>query len=260
MNLQFEQAGARAIVYDAECIQQPGAHLFDPEHWRKLNAVVGTAPGRGNALMLNTPFGPAVLRACLRGGWAARFSRDRYVYTGFRRSRPLLEARVLEKLLRMGMPVPQPLAAQCLRSGFSYTGALLTRRIMPASSLADLLENLSEDNPCWLRTGHCIRRFHDIGLVHPDLNARNILVNRPADEPESIYLVDFDGAYICADATRLFRSNLKRLRRSLLKLWPAQAASDMESCWKQLIIGYNTGIGYNNGNGYNKGNGYNTGL
>ena len=260
MNLKLEQAGARVIVYDAECIQQPGAHLFDPGYWRKLNAVVGSAPGRGNTLMLNTPFGPAVLRTYLRGGWAAQLSRERYLFTGFQSSRPLLEAHVLEQLVHMGLPVPQPLAAQCMRNGLSYTGALLTRRIMPASALADLLETITPQDPCWFRAGQCIRRFHATGLVHPDLNARNILV-RPADGgAATIYLIDFDRAFFRPRATRLFKSNLKRLRRSLAKLWPPQHASNLESCWEQLMIGYNTGIGYHNGNGYNKGNGYNTGL
>lgn len=201
--------------------------------------------------MLNTPFGPAVLRTYLRGGWAARFSRDRYLFTGFHHSRPLVEANVLEKLVRMGLPVPQPLAAQCVRSGLSYTGALLTRRIMPASSLADLLETITPQDPCWFRAGQCIRRFHATGLVHPDLNARNILV-RPADGGgAAIYLIDFDRAFFRSRPTRLFRSNLKRLRRSLAKLWPPQLSSNLEPSWAQLMTGYNNGYGYDKGNGYN---------
>ncbi len=195
--------------------------------------------------MLNAPFGPAVLRSYLRGGWPARLSRDRYLFTGFHRSRPLLEAKVLEKLVRMGMPVPQPLAAQCVRDGLSYTGALLTRRIMPASSLADLLENGVVSELCWFRTGQCIRKFHAVGLVHPDLNARNILISHADGENAIVYLVDFDRAFFRAHATRLFSSNLQRLRRSLLKLWPAGLANQLDACWNQLMHGYNKGNGYN---------------
>jgi 3-deoxy-D-manno-octulosonic acid kinase len=251
MNLKLEQIGARVIVYDAECIEHPGGRLFEPEYWRKLNAVEGFAPGRGNTLMLNTPFGPAVLRTYLRGGWAARWSRDRYLFTGFGRSRPLKEARLLEKLLALGMPVPQPLAAQCTRGGLSYTGALLMRRIMPAVALADLLTTTSPQDAYWFHMGRCIRRFHEIGLVHPDLNARNILVSQPGNEETSIYLIDFDRAFFRMQATRLFQSNLQRLRRSLLKLWLAQRSGSLEPCWEQLILGYNNGSGCNNGIGYN---------
>jgi len=254
MNLKLEQAGVRVIVYDAEYIQQPGAYLFDPGYWQELNAVVGTAPGRGNTLMLNTPFGPAVLRTYLRGGWAARWSRDRYLFTGFRRSRPLREANILWKLAHMGLPVSPPLAAHCVRSGLSYTGALLTRRIMPASSLADLLETITPQDPCWFRAGQCIRRFHAAGLVHPDLNARNILVRQADGEAAAVYLIDFDRAFFRIQATHLFKSNLRRLRRSLAKHWPTQHAGNLGTCWEQLMYGYNEE------NGYNKGNGYNTGL
>jgi 3-deoxy-D-manno-octulosonic acid kinase len=257
MNLKLEQVGARVIVYDAECIEHPGGHLFDPEYWRKLKAVESSAPGRGKTLMLNTPFGPAVLRIYLRGGWAARWSRDRYLFTGFGRSRPLREARLLEKLLLLGMPVPQPLAAQCTRGGLSYTGALLMRRIMPAVALAELLATTSPQDVYWFHTGRCIRRFHEIGLVHPDLNARNILVSHPGSAGSGIYLIDFDRAFFRMRATRLFKSNLLRLRRSLLKLWPAQHAGALEPCWEQLMTGYSNEAGHNNGSGCNSGIGYN---
>jgi 3-deoxy-D-manno-octulosonic acid kinase len=203
--------------------------------------------------MLNTPFGPAVLRTYLRGGWAARWSRDRYLFTGFDRSRPLREARLLERLLSLGMPVPQPLAAQCTRGGLSYNGALLMRRIMPAVALADLLATTSPQEVYWFHTGRCIRRFHEIGLVHPDLNARNILVSHPESAEAGIYLIDFDRAFFRLQATRLFKSNLQRLQRSLLKLWPAQRSCSLEPCWEQLMSGYNNGRGYTNEIGYNAG-------
>ena len=63
------------IVYDAEQVQQPGPHLFDETYWRERGAVEGEAAGRGSALFLDTPFGPAVLRRYLRGGWPAKVSR-----------------------------------------------------------------------------------------------------------------------------------------------------------------------------------------
>jgi len=149
--------------------------------------------------------------------------------------------------------VPQPLAAQCTRAGLSYNGALLMRRIMPAVALADLLATTSPQDVYWFHTGRCIRRFHEIGLVHPDLNARNILVSQPGNEETSVYLIDFDRAFLRMQATRMFRSNLLRLRRSLLKLWPAERSCNPELCWEQLISGYNSGRGYTNEIGYNAG-------
>jgi tRNA A-37 threonylcarbamoyl transferase component Bud32 len=123
------------------------------------------------------------------------------------------------------------------------------RRIMPAVALADLLVTASPQDVYWVHAGRCIRRFHAIGLVHPDLNARNILVSQPGNEETSVYLIDFDRAFFRMQATRMFKSNLLRLRRSLLKLWPAQHAGTLEPCWEQLMVGYNSGVGYNNGSG-----------
>jgi len=223
-----------AIVYDADRIQQPGLHLFDPQHWEEQGALVGEAQGRGSALFLETDFAPAVLRRYLRGGWAARFSRDRYLFTGYDSSRPLAEFRILKKLLDAGLPVPQPLAAMCRRRGLFYTGWLLTRRITNADPLADLISDRAGDPALWQGTGRCIRKFHDFGLVHADLNARNILV----DQNDRIYLIDLDRARIVKNSTAAFDANLKRLKRSLVKLWPATVQGELENCWDQLQAGY----------------------
>ncbi len=222
---------SRIIVYDADLIQQPGAHLFVAEAWESSGSVVGQAPGRSSALFLETGFGPAVLRHYFRGGWAARLSRDRYVYTGLERSRPIAEFHMLARLYKMGLPVPQPLAAQCLREGLFYSGDLMTRRLLDVIPLADLPDILQSDPAMWIATGACIRHFHDHGLVHADLNARNILVG----SENTVYLIDFDRAQIRPGARNLFEANLKRLQRSLRKILdPGQ----LEQGWKYLQRGY----------------------
>ncbi len=222
---------SRIIVYDADLIQQPGAHLFVAEAWESSGSVVGQAPGRSSALFLETGFGPAVLRHYFRGGWAAHLSRDRYLYTGLERSRPIAEFHMLARLYKMGLPVPQPLAAQCLREGLFYSGDLMTRRLLDVIPLADLPDILKSDPAMWIATGACIRHFHDHGLVHADLNARNILIG----SENTVYLIDFDRAQIRPGARNLFEANLKRLQRSLRKiLGPGQ----LEQGWKYLQRGY----------------------
>ncbi len=222
---------ARIIVYDAERIQQPGAELFAAHVWQCSGAVVGHAPGRGSALLLETEFGPAVLRHYLRGGWVARISRDRYLYTGLQRARPVAEFHLLASLYEEGLPVPRPLAAQCVREGLFYRGDLLTRRLPNVIPLADLPPARQVDLALWLATGACMRRFHDHGLVHADLNARNILI----DNENQVYLIDFDRAKIRPGAARQFAANLQRLRRSLKKFLPSAA---LEQGWQQLLAGY----------------------
>jgi len=225
---------SQVIVYDADRIQQPGPELFDPAHWERRAAVAGRAVGRGRTLLLETEYGPAVLRQYLRGGWPARFSRDRYLFTGFERSRPLAEFRMLAGLSGAGMPVPAPLAALCVRQGLWYRGWLLMERILRAAPLADLIADRADDSSLWRRCGDMIGRFHAAGVVHADLNARNIL----AGQGPAVHLVDFDRARIAKGDAVAFRANLARLRRSLEKLWPYPLRARLDGCWSQLLEGY----------------------
>lgn len=237
MKSRTHKQDSLVIVYDAERLEQPGPECFDPAWWRERGALIGKAQGRGSAFFLETDFGPAVLRQYLRGGQAARVSRDRYLFTGFERSRPLAEFRVLARLAEDGLPVPRPLAALCRRDGPFYTGWLLTRRIAEALPLADRIDDRHEDADLWLAVGATIRRFHEYGLVHADLNARNILVGAADD----IHLIDLDRARLRAGDTRAFQANLRRLRRSLEKLWPAPLSDRLEACWTALRRGYEHG-------------------
>lgn len=237
MNSLSHKLDSSLIVYDAERIHQPSPELFDPAYWSARGAVAGEAVGRGSALFLDTPFGEAVLRRYLRGGFPARFNRDRYLFTGWDRSRPVAEFRALERLSGAGLPVPAPIAAMTIRSGLTYRGGLLTARIPDSLPLADLMLSRAGTGDFWLRIGGCIRRFHDHHVVHADLNARNILV----DAADGVFLIDFDRARLDADDRAAFARNLQRLRRSFDKLWPVAVEDRLEACWDALEQGYACG-------------------
>jgi 3-deoxy-D-manno-octulosonic acid kinase len=234
MQLKQQATDSRAIVYDADRIQQPDSRLFEPDYWASAGAVAGKAQGRGNTLLLETPFGPAVLRQYLRGGFVARFSRDRYLYLGYERSRPVAEARTLASLYKLGLPVPEILGAICQRRGWIYSGALLTSRIPAAVPLAELLGDLSQEDSIWFAIGVCIRRFHEHGVCHADLNVRNILL----DAQKRVWLIDFDRARMLQAGHRALAGNLQRLQRSLRKEGVVSEAQ-LEACWSQLMLGYN---------------------
>jgi 3-deoxy-D-manno-octulosonic acid kinase len=234
MKTRTHKQGSRFIVYDADCIEHPGEQLFDPAYWHGQGALAGEAAGRGSATFVDGPFGPAVLRRYLRGGKAALLSRDRYLFTGYSRARPVAEFNLLATLSEAALPVPAPLGGLCHRHGVVYTGSLLTRRIIGAVPLAERLADTIIDPDLWPATGACIRRFHDYGVVHADLNARNILVGPAA----KISLIDFDRGRIAPGRQHAFAANLARLRRSLEKLWPADGRSRLETCWAQLQQGY----------------------
>jgi 3-deoxy-D-manno-octulosonic acid kinase len=233
VNTRTHKKDSVHIVYDADCIRHPDRAFFEPEFWQKQGAVVGVAAGRGRALLLETEFGPAVLRQYLRGGWAARVSRDRYAFSGYENSRPVREYEVLEQLFSAGLPVPRPIAALCAREGRFYSGWLMTRRIMDVLPLADVIGSQLDTPELWRNTGACIRRFHDFGAVHADLNARNILVGENA-----IHLIDFDRSRLKKKDSRAFSANLRRLHRSLQKVWPKTSRGRLEGAWNTLLAGY----------------------
>ena len=68
------------------------------------------------------------------------------------------------------------------------------------------------------RVGQTIRRFHDVGLDHVDLNARNLLVG-PQGE---VFMIDLDRCRLRAPG-RWQAGNLARLERSLEKFASAAA-------------------------------------
>ncbi len=227
-----------AIAYDASTMDTPGAEYFSADFWRSRQALAGEAVGRGSAWFIDPPFGPVVLRQYLRGGWVARFSRHSYFFTSIERSRPFREYHLLAAMFGEGLPVPRPVAALCEHHGITSTGAIMTARIASAQTLADVLPGNNGspvlDEGLWRRIGRCIRGFHDAGVWHADLNARNILL----DTGHRVFLIDFDRARFTPGKAVNGLGNLKRLKRSLIKLWPTEKLSALQPAWIQLEAGY----------------------
>jgi 3-deoxy-D-manno-octulosonic acid kinase len=223
-----------AVVHDAGLLDVPGVDYFSDEFWRARQALSGAAVGRGSAWFIEAPCGPVVLRHYLRGGWAAVFSRQAYFFTSVERSRPFREYHVLAEMHAKGLPVPRPVAALCQHHGMISTGAIMTLRIPSAKTLADVLTGGNAVEGVWANVGRCIRRFHDAGAWHADLNARNILL----DEENRVFLIDFDRARFNPETPVNGEGNLSRLKRSLLKLWPKADMSAMEPAWIELMAGY----------------------
>lgn len=223
---------SQAIVYDGDLLPGADAALFDAELWRARGRLRGSAPGRGTAHFIDMDFGPAVLRRYLRGGWVARFNTDRYRFTTVERSRPFREFELLGRMAENGLRVPAPVAALCDREGRHYRGALITRRIQPARALAERLDDPELD---WERLGAELREFHEAGMDHADLNARNILVH---DDTGAAWLLDLDRGRFTPGSPVDGRRNLARLLRSMRKLWPGQGTPAV--AFERLSRGYGT--------------------
>ncbi|WP_111415277.1 3-deoxy-D-manno-octulosonic acid kinase [Billgrantia lactosivorans] len=222
MHLATCRTGRVFILYDADSVcdaelaPQIGPPLFDPRQWRQAGRVVGEAPGRGSSLFLDAGGEQWVLRPYRRGGLAARISTTRYLWTGLERTRAFRELRLTARLHERGLPVPRPVAASVTHHGLTYTAALITVRIPGARALAERLPGVE---PLLLeRVGATVRRFHDAGLDHVDLNARNLLL----DADDRVWLIDLDRCRLRAPGAWP-EANLERLGRSLAKFGAAEA-------------------------------------
>lgn len=234
MNHVINKEKSWAVVHDASLLDDPGPDYFSVDFWRSRNAVKGEAIGRGSAWFIEAPHGPVVLRHYLRGGWAATFSRQSYFFTGVSNSRPFREYHVLVELYAKGLAVPRPIAALCQHRGVVATGAIMTACIAHSRTLADIISGGSPVEEIWTKVGKCIRKFHDAGVWHADLNARNIL----SDTDHKVFLIDFDRSRFNPGKPVDGEDNLNRLKRSLLKLWPPGQMPALQQAWTEIRAGY----------------------
>lgn len=207
---------------------------FDPEFWgNKARSVV--TGGRGGAWFIDSPEGAAVLRQYRRGGLVSRISGSSYLFLGDNRTRSFAEFRLLKELSSMGLPVPAPVAALVQRiSPLTYCASIIVRRIPGAVPLPEA--KALQEAALWIKVGVMLRRFHDAGLYHADLNCDNILV---ADE--GLFLIDFDKCRLL-EASREPASwkshNLSRLKRSVRKRCTNLSSESVERVWLALSEGY----------------------
>lgn len=226
-----------AMLYDPSRAGNLRAEWFDPAYWRKQDAITGEAPGRGSTLFVASNGHEFALRHYHRGGLIARVSADRYAWRGELATRPFAEWHLTYHLAHAGLPVAPPVAARYVRRGLIYRGDLITERLAGTMSLAAALGQGAVRLIVWVGIGRCLRRFHDLGVCHADLNAHNILL----DMEGTVHLIDFDRASLRKPG--LWRdANLVRLRRSLDKIadgLPAGRFTDAD--WHSLLAGYREG-------------------
>ncbi len=218
------------ILYDEPSVSEAlGSSQISPlhftaDHWRTEGAVIGEAPGRGASLFLQASQQQWVLRPYRRGGLAARLANKRYLWTGLERSRAFRELRLTAELRALKLPVPPPVGACVWRHGATYEAALITVRLRGARALAAWLDEDLDKSSAQAReallheVGATIRRFHEAGLDHVDLNARNLLI----DGDERVWLIDLDRCRLRRDGAWR-EANLQRLARSLEKFGAGQA-------------------------------------
>lgn len=225
------------ILYDADTLSETDTGIFDPGMLKARGLLTGSAPGRGTTWFFALHDQPLVLRHYRRGGLVARLLQDRYMWTGLARTRAWREFRLLAYMVSIGLPVPQPVAVRVLRTGLYYRADLITRRIMFTTSLADALTKRGLDVTRWRTLGITLRKFHDAGIYHADLNAHNILLGKD----HRVYVADFDKGERRKPAPRWQQENIERLHRSLRKLQILHTDFHYsEADWVSLLDAYHT--------------------
>lgn len=231
---EFHKSGLH-IRYDADIFTNIDDVSFKSKVWAQRAAIVGFAEGRGTTFFIQHQGRDFVLRHYQRGGLVAKISEDQYLWTGLRFTRPWQEWALLEKMQEKGLPVPIPAAIKVERKGIFYSADIMMHRIPHSRTLSRILMTEELVEGYWIAIGSVIRRFHEEGIYHSDLNANNILL----DEGGRCYLIDFDRCAIRKPKLRWQKDNLLRLKRSLNKICSNEDVFYFtEINWRSLLRGY----------------------
>jgi len=208
-------------------------------------ALFARAARRGRGATPSVAVSPdqrMVLRRYQHGGTLAGLTGKRFLGP----SRALQELEVTARAEASGAPVPHVLCLVLWPVWGPLWSALIgTREESQVEDLFELLTKL-DDGPTRRRSlrqvGSAIRRLHDAGVEHRDLQLRNILVRK--GEPPEIVVVDLDRARFHARGTMPSgrrAANLGRLARSAVKtgLWGSQKLGRRELA--ALVGGYSAG-------------------
>ncbi|WP_396214429.1 lipopolysaccharide kinase InaA family protein [Gemmatimonas sp.] len=168
-----------------------------------------------------------VVRHSWHGGLLAPLTRD-----VFRRpTRAPLEFDHSRTLLELGIPTTEVLGYALYHAAFGLVRVdVVSRYVEHTADLGMVLANFAPSIECdaaLAATQTLLERLARHGVVHPDLNVKNILLHTPPDAPPSALVIDVDVATVGGvSPVRAMERNVARLERSLHK-WNRQFGCDM---------------------------------
>ncbi len=160
-----------------------------------------------------------VLRQYVHGGLFRTFNRSLYLFG----SRSFSELAITEEIRSSGIPTVQPIAAvhRFILWPF-YQAYFLSLEILHSKDLIQYFweigtrpshENIAFKRKMIRSAGHLLRKFHQLGFFHGDLQLKNILV-----AGDQLFLIDFDRSFRKKTLSiREGMNNLLRLNRSVEK-------------------------------------------
>ncbi|WP_286234287.1 3-deoxy-D-manno-octulosonic acid kinase [Thalassotalea sediminis] len=230
----FQKEGIYCL-YDSSIVDTFTPEIFTAHYWQHKKAISGTAQGRGTTYFIADDQKHWVLKHYFRGGLIGKIINDSYLFTGLQHTRSVSEFTLLKQLNALSLPAPRPVAVQVVKHGIFYRADIITERITNAQDLVAILLKEKIKTALWRNIGQCIRRFHNHGIYHHDLNAHNILI----DDKNKIWLIDFDRGEQRSPAKTWQQANMERLLRSFEKEHQQNANFHWHSKnWQLLMEGY----------------------
>ena len=148
--------------------------------------------GRGEAYGVTLGGTPAVVRHARHGGFLAPLLTDWFAG----RPRFYREVALWGRLAGDGIRTPDVVAGVRYRAGPGHRADVATEQVAGA----DLVEVFFGERPpagpqraaALEALGRLVRRLHDLGFVHPDLQLRNLLLTGAAGVAPQAWLLDVD--------------------------------------------------------------------
>lgn len=233
--MQIIQTKQQYICYNPKLLVESPERVFSSAYWQQQNKVIGSAQGRGTTWFVEGEKVTMALRHYRRGGLFGKVVADRYVFTGWGKTRSVAEFALLEHLISHQVNVPKPVAARAVRCGFlHYEADILVEKIANSRDLVSILTDESLPSSVWFDVGVMIKRMHDANVCHTDLNCHNILLDDKAD----VWIIDFDKCYQ-QNGNDWQPKNLARLHRSFVKEQGKRGIAFSVANWDDLMKGYN---------------------
>lgn len=225
-------------ILNRDVVATLDSNWFDHDFWKSEDRIVGANSGRGSAWTVRSDHGDWVLRHYFRGGFAAKLGKDRYLWTGLEKTRAFREFRLLAQMRDKGLPVPNPVAASVIKSGFTYRCDLVMECISHELTFSKWLNSSeSEIGVEWAKVGECIARFHSRNIYHADLNTHNILIAK-----DQVYVIDFDRGAVMPSSGAWRSRNMDRLKRSVEKVTGKSCDAELATGWTALEAAYAAGL------------------
>lgn len=170
--------------------------------------------GRGQTALFPLPGEETqvFLRSLKRGGLLGPYL-DRL---GVRLQRAVDELRLNSTLHSLGAPVPEPVLVLIEKNKGGTVGTVYIKNSLDGLGLLQSKLSWGQKKHAIELSAQAIRKFHDLGGCHPDLQLRNLLITQDA-EPRA-YVIDLDRAKLGSlPSAKRRASELMRLYRSLAK-------------------------------------------